>query len=81
MLRLRFAPWLLLLALPCWAAAARAQEPVLITVQGEARPEGELPSEPFAASSRVGRERLAAPAARAADVLRSEAGVQIAEAG
>ncbi|HYJ09424.1 MAG TPA: TonB-dependent receptor [Polyangiaceae bacterium] len=63
------------------AAAARAQEPVTITVQGQGRPEGELLAEPFAASSRVRAERLAAPALRAPDVLRSEAGVQIAEAG
>jgi len=33
------------------------------------------------ASSRISRERLAAPALRAADVLRGEAGVQIAESG
>jgi iron complex outermembrane receptor protein len=63
------------------AAAARAQEPVTITVQGDGRPEGELVAEPFAATSRVRTERLTAPAMRAADVLRSEAGVQIAEAG
>lgn len=37
--------------------------------------------EPFVASSRVTRERLAAPGVRVPDVLRSEAGVQIAEAG
>src|SRR4051812_49935233 len=37
--------------------------------------------EPFAASSRVGRERLAAPGVRAPEVLRSEVGVQIAETG
>ena len=52
-----------------------------MTVQGEARPEGEIASEPFVASSRVTRERLAAPAVRAPDVLRSEVGVQIAESG
>ncbi len=52
-----------------------------VTVQGEARPEGEITSEPFVASSRVTRERLAAPAVRAPEVLRSELGVQIAEAG
>jgi len=63
------------------ALAARAQEPVTITVQGETRPEGEISSEPFVASSRISRERLAAPALRAADVLRGEAGVQIAESG
>jgi vitamin B12 transporter len=59
----------------------RAAEPVTITVQGEKRPEGEIGSEPFVASSRVTRERLAAPAVRVPDVLRSEAGVQIAESG
>ena len=37
--------------------------------------------EPFVASSRVTRERLAAPGVRVPDVLRSEVGVQIAEAG
>jgi vitamin B12 transporter len=59
----------------------RAEEPVTITVQGAKRPEGEMTNEPFVASSRVTRERLAAPGARVPDVLRSEAGVQIAEAG
>lgn len=63
------------------AAAAHAEEPITVTVQGEGRPEGELVAEPFAATSRVRAERLAAPALRAPDVLRSEAGVQIAEAG
>lgn len=52
-----------------------------ITVQGEARPDGEMAREPFVASSRVTRPRLAAPGVRVPDVLRSEAGVQIAEAG
>jgi vitamin B12 transporter len=63
------------------ASVARAEEPLTIDVQGEARPDGELPNEPFVAASRVKRERLAAPAIRAAEVLRSEAGVQIAEGG
>ena len=65
----------------CWSAAALAEEPVTVTVVGEARPESEVASEPFVATSRIRRERLQAPALRAADVLRSEAGVQIAEAG
>lgn len=60
---------------------AFAEEPVTITVQGDKRPEGELANEPYVASSRVTRERLAAPGVRAPDVLRSEAGVQIAESG
>jgi iron complex outermembrane receptor protein len=64
-----------------FAPRARADEPVTITVQGEAHPDGEIVSEPFVASSRIRRERLAAPALRAPDVLRSELGVQIAEAG
>lgn len=64
-----------------WYRPARAQEPVTVTVQGEARPEGEIASEPFVASSRVTRERLAAPALRVPEVLRSEVGVQIAESG
>src|SRR3954464_9893726 len=64
-----------------WTLTARAEEPVTVTVQGEARPEGELPNEPFVASSRIGRERLAAPALGAPEVLRGEAGVQIAESG
>jgi vitamin B12 transporter len=59
----------------------RADESVTITVQGEKRPEGEMANEPFVASSRVTRERLAAPGVRVPDVLRSEAGVQIAESG
>jgi iron complex outermembrane receptor protein len=63
------------------APRARAEEPVNITVQGDARPPGEIPTEPFVATSRVRRERLVAPAARASEVLRSELGVQIAEAG
>lgn len=50
-------------------------------MQGERRPEGELQSDPFAATTRVRRDRLAAPALRAPDVLRQEAGVQISEAG
>ena len=70
-----------LLAACGWCVAARAEEPLTITVEGERRPEGELASEPFVASSRVTRERLAAPGVRVPDVLRSEAGVQIAEAG
>jgi len=64
-----------------FAGRAAAEEPVTITVQGEARPDGELPNEPFVASSRVKRERLAGPALRAQDVLRSELGVQISESG
>lgn len=52
-----------------------------ITVQGEERPQGEVAQEPFVSTSRVRRERLAAPALRASEVLRSELGVQIAEAG
>ncbi|HXK18909.1 MAG TPA: TonB-dependent receptor [Polyangiaceae bacterium] len=81
MLGPRFVFGMPLLAALGWASAARAEEPVTITVQGDARPEGEIPSEPFVASSRIGRERLAAPGVRAPDVLRSEAGVQIAESG
>lgn len=64
-----------------WSTAALAEEPVTITVLGEARPDSEIASEPFVATSRVRRERLRAPGLRATDVLRSEAGVQIAEAG
>jgi vitamin B12 transporter len=79
LLRIRIAPWLVGLALPC--GLARAEPPVVVTVQGEARPPGELPNEPFVASSRVTRERLAAPGLRAPDVLREETGVQITEAG
>lgn len=60
---------------------ARAEQPVTITVKGEERPESEVAQEPFVATSRVRRERLAAPALRASEVLRSELGVQIAEAG
>ncbi len=60
---------------------ALAAEPVTITVQGDARPPGELPNEPFVATSRVKRERLEGPGLRAPEVLRSEAGVQISEAG
>jgi vitamin B12 transporter len=78
---LRFVSLGLLLAGLGWCTVARAEEPVTITVQGDARPEGELAREPFVASSRVSRERLAAPGVRVPDVLRSEAGVQIAEAG
>jgi iron complex outermembrane receptor protein len=63
------------------SAAARAEQPLTITVQGEARPPGEIATEPFVASSRIQGERLAAPGLRAADLLRGEAGVQIAEAG
>ncbi|HEX2876010.1 MAG TPA: TonB-dependent receptor [Polyangiaceae bacterium] len=64
-----------------WSSLARAEEPVTITVQGDKRPEGELANEPYVASSRVTRERLAAPGVRVPDVLRGEAGVQIAESG
>lgn len=60
---------------------ARAEQPLTITVQGEERPQSEVAQEPFVATSRVRRERLAAPALRASEVLRSELGVQIAEAG
>jgi vitamin B12 transporter len=80
LLRLRLVSAVSLAALSP-ALTARAEEPVTITVQGEARPEGEIPSEPFAATSRIGRERLAAPALRAPEVLRGEAGVQIVESG
>ncbi len=72
MLGLRFVSGFALLAALCWALAARGQAPVTITVQGEARPEGEMASEPFVASSKITGERLAAPAVRAADVLRGE---------
>ena len=75
------ASFCLLLAACGWTSAALAEEPVTITVQGDKRPEGELANEPYVASSRVTRERLAAPGARAPEVLRSEAGVQIAESG
>ncbi|HYP88408.1 MAG TPA: TonB-dependent receptor [Polyangiaceae bacterium] len=68
----------LCLAAPC---LARAEPPQTITVQGEARPPGEIGSEPFVAASRVQGERLAAPGLRAPEVLRGEAGVQITEAG
>lgn len=71
----------MLLALSSTSALAHAEEPITITVVGQTRPEGELAPEPYAATSRVRRERLAAPALRASDVLRSEAGVQIAEGG
>ncbi len=81
MFGLRVASVPLLLAASCWSFSARAEEPLTVTVQGEARPEGEMASEPFVASSRVTRERLAAPAVRAPEVLRSEVGVQIAESG
>ena len=81
MLGPRFVFGFLLPAAWCWVGAARAEEPVTITVQGEARPEGEISSEPFVASSRIGRERLAAPGVRAPDVLRGEVGVQITESG
>jgi vitamin B12 transporter len=64
-----------------WSALALAEEPVTIIVQGDKRPEGELANEPYVASSRVTRERLAAPGVRVPDVLRGEAGVQIAESG
>jgi vitamin B12 transporter len=77
---LRFG-FLCLLSAWCWSSSVRADEPVTITVQGEKRPEGEMANEPFVASSRVTRERLAAPGVRVPDVLRSEAGVQIAESG
>lgn len=60
---------------------AYAEEPLTITVQGEARPAGEIAAEPYVASSRVTRERLAAPAVTAPEVLRSEVGVQIVESG
>ncbi len=70
-----------LLTLTVWQREATADEPVTITVQGEARPPGELATEPFVSSSRVRRERLVVPASRASDVLRSEAGVQISESG
>jgi vitamin B12 transporter len=70
-----------LLAVLTSGRAARAEEPITITVQGEGRPEGELVQEPFAATSRVRREKLAASGLHAAEALRSEAGVQIAEAG
>ncbi len=81
MFGLRLASIALLLTVSSWSFHAFAEESLTITVQGEARPEGEVASEPFVASSRVTRERLAAPAVRAPDVLRSEVGVQIAEAG
>lgn len=45
------------------------------------RPEGELAADPFAATARVRRERVAAPALRAPELLRGEAGVQVSEAG
>lgn len=76
-----FGRYPLLAALLATAAPLRAEEPVTVTVQGDGRPEGELSSEPLAATSRIRREALTAPALRAPDVLRSEAGVQIAEAG
>jgi vitamin B12 transporter len=69
------------LALTSWQRPVAAEEPVTITVQGQARPRGELVSEPFVSTSRVERERLAAPALRLPDVLRSETGVQISETG
>ena len=81
MFRLRFALLCFSVAASGWSSAARAEEPVTITVQGDKRPDGELANEPYVASSRVTRERLAAPGARAPEVLRSEAGVQIAESG
>jgi vitamin B12 transporter len=67
-------------ALVCAAPPLRAEQPVVVTVVAE-RPPNELASEPFVATSRVRRERLAAPAVRVADVLRAEPGVQISEAG
>lgn len=70
-----------LLLVTSWQRQVAADEPVTITVQGEARPDGELTAEPYVSTSRIRRERLAAPALKAADVLRSEAGVQISEAG
>jgi vitamin B12 transporter len=72
--------WLLVTA-PCWPLAARAEAPVTITVQGDARPAGEIASEPFVASSRIQGERLATPGLRAPELLRGEVGVQIAESG
>jgi len=82
----RRAVLIFVLVTTCWSSSARADEarapePVTITVQGEARPDGEMAREPFVASSRVTRERLAAPGVRVPDVLRSEVGVQIAESG
>jgi vitamin B12 transporter len=77
----RFASLGWLFAALCWGGGARGEEPVTITVQGEARPENELPQEPFGATSRVKRERLQAPGVRVPEVLRSEVGVQIAETG
>jgi vitamin B12 transporter len=62
-------------------SVARAEEPATIIVQADMRPPGEIASEPFVASSRIQGERLAAPGLRAAELLRGEVGVQIAESG
>jgi iron complex outermembrane receptor protein len=70
-----------LLSVTAWQREVVADEPVTITVQGDARPQGEIPAEPYLSTSRVRRERLTAPALKASDVLRSEAGVQISESG
>jgi iron complex outermembrane receptor protein len=70
-----------LLTVSVWQREVAAEEPVTITVQGGARPPGEIAAEPYVSTSRVRRARLAAPGVRAADVLRSEAGVQISESG
>ena len=60
MFRLRSALLCLPFAVWGWSSLALAEEPVTITVQGDQRPEGELANEPYVASSRVTRERLAA---------------------
>jgi iron complex outermembrane receptor protein len=70
-----------LLSVTAWQREVLAEEPVTITVQGEARPPGEIAAEPFVSTSRVQRDRLSAPAVKVSDVLRSEAGVQISESG
>jgi iron complex outermembrane receptor protein len=70
-----------LLFVTAWQREVLAEEPVTITVQGDARPPGEIAAEPFVSTSRVQRERLTAPALKVSDVLRSEAGVQISESG
>lgn len=75
-----FSVWLgsVCVAVPMRAGAA---EPLTITVEGDARPRSEIPSEPFVASSRLGRRELSAPALHASEALRGEVGVQIAESG
>lgn len=80
---LRVLPWRVLgLVLSSSALSlAQAEAPIEITVEGQPRHPNQPSRDPYVAGSVVRGESLSAPGVSAADLLRTQAGVQVTELG